>query len=145
MSCENTRVCCSIRDIRSFFFRNVSQRLYKNNFGHGTKYSRVSKTSHTVFRDKTYHTNSAKTWPEYRKHQFYYCNNDIIFTIPGWNKRILGKIQCVLNKSSMACIQNKRVLKKVRLQVFVQFNQQKLSTFREQRTLNSAPKSMNCI
>ena len=80
---------------------------------------------------KTCHTIVPKTRLEYRTHQFsidvtmtslllrsnkgrfmtgWNCRHGKLFTQrPGWNKRILGKIQCVLNKSPVTCIQDKRV------------------------------------
>ena len=59
------------------------------------------------------------------------------FTIPGWNKRILGKIQCVLNKSTL-----KRDASSVCV-VYVISKSQVLSE--NSAPLNSPPKSMNCI
>ena len=89
--------------------------------------------SETCLYYKTYHTILSKTRLEYRTQQlsidvtmtsFYYfevtmeglssgwkCRHGKLFTQrPGWNKRILRKIQCVLIKSPVTCIQDQRVL-----------------------------------
>ena len=68
----------------------------------------------------TEHTNSLLMW---QWHHFCFevtreglrpgwnCRHGKLFTQrPGWNKRILRKIQCVLIKSPVTCIQDQRVL-----------------------------------
>ena len=67
----------------------------------------------------TEHTNSLLMW---QWHHFCFavtreglrpgwnCRHGKLFTQrPGWNKRIWGKIRCVLNKSPVTCIQDERV------------------------------------
>ena len=45
--------------------------------------------------------------------QDWYCKHGKLFTQrPGWNKRICRKIQDVLNKSPVTCIQDERVTEK---------------------------------
>ena len=68
----------------------------------------------------TEHTNSLLMW---QWHHFCFevtrkvlrpgwnCRHGKLFTQrPGWNKRILRKIQCVLIKSPVTCIQDERVI-----------------------------------
>ena len=76
----------------------------------------------------TEHTNSLFMW---QWHHFCFevtreglrpgwnCRHGKLFTQrPGWNKRIWGKIWCVLNKSPVTCIQDERVFDRMEFVLF---------------------------